>query len=69
MRGSDGRSGGLFSYVRLEARVPERHPLRTIREIANAALAGLGAEIEIWFNDNAQAAAIAMKPADEQPVS
>lgn len=49
MRGSDGRSGGLFSYVRLEARVPERHPLRTIREIANAALAGLSGEFAALY--------------------
>jgi len=41
MRGIDERSGALFSYVDLEARVPRRHPLRTIREIVNAALAGL----------------------------
>ena len=38
MRGSDESSGSLFSYVDLEARVRRDHPLRTIREIANAAL-------------------------------
>src|SRR5882757_5622565 len=38
MRGSDERSGSLFSYVDLEARVRRDHPLRMIREIANAAL-------------------------------
>jgi transposase len=41
MRGSDDRSGSLFSYVDLEARVRPDHPLRAIREIANAALADL----------------------------
>jgi len=41
MRGSDDRSGSLFSYVDLEARVRSDHPLRTIREIANAALSDL----------------------------
>ena len=41
MRGSDERSGALFSYVDLEARVPKDHPLRPIREIANEALSGL----------------------------
>jgi transposase len=41
MRGSDERSGALFSYVDLEARVPASHPLRTIRAIVNEALAGL----------------------------
>src|SRR5208283_2276224 len=41
MRGSDERSGLLFSYVDLEARVPKKHPLRAIREIANEALSAL----------------------------
>ena len=41
MRGSDERSGSLFSYVDLESRVRRDHPLRPIREIANAALADL----------------------------
>jgi len=31
MRGSDQRSGTLFSYVDLEARVRSGHPLRMIR--------------------------------------
>ena len=41
MRGSDERSGALFSYVDLEARVPAGHPLRAIREIVKEALGGL----------------------------
>jgi transposase len=41
MRGSDERSGALFSYVELEARVPVAHPLRAIRVIVNEALAEL----------------------------
>ena len=41
MRGSDGCSGALFSYVDLEARVPSGHPLRAIRVIVNEALAEL----------------------------
>ena len=40
MRGGDERSGSLFSYVDLEARVGKDHPLRTIRRIVNEALAG-----------------------------
>lgn len=44
MRGSDERSGSLFSYVDLESRVRVDHPLRTIREIANAALTDLSGE-------------------------
>jgi hypothetical protein len=33
MRGGDERSGSLFSYVDLEARVGKDHPLRTIRGV------------------------------------
>lgn len=43
MRGSDEQNGALFSYVNLEDRVPERHPLRAIRQIVNAALLRLDA--------------------------
>jgi transposase len=38
MRGTDERSGGLLSYVDLEARVRADHPLRAIRSIVNDAL-------------------------------
>src|SRR5258708_15837962 len=41
MRGVDERSGSLFSYVDLEARVRGDHPLRTIRVVATGALADL----------------------------
>jgi hypothetical protein len=34
MRGRDERTGELFSYVDLEARVCADHPLRAIRELA-----------------------------------
>ena len=44
MRGLDGRTGSMFSYVDLEDRVPAAHPLRKIRAIVNAALAALDAE-------------------------
>jgi transposase len=49
MRGSDGRSGELFSYVDLEARVPARHPLRLIREVVNQALAALDADFAALY--------------------
>jgi len=49
MRGSDERSGSLFSYVDLEARVRADHPLRTIREIANGALADLTGEFALLY--------------------
>jgi transposase len=44
MRGSDERSGELFSYVDIEERVPQNHPLRLIRRIVNDVLAALDGE-------------------------
>jgi transposase len=41
MRGEDRTSGALFSYVDVEARIPEKHPLRVMRRLTNAALAEL----------------------------
>ena len=41
MRGADRRTGELFSYVDLEARVRGDHPLRAIRAMVNEALAAL----------------------------
>jgi len=49
MRGSDERSGSLFSYVDLEARVRRDHPLRPIREIANAALGDLSEDFAALY--------------------
>ncbi len=51
MRGSDERSGSLFSYVDLEARVRGDHPLRTIREIVNAALGDLTGDFTRLYTD------------------
>ena len=44
MRGGDNRTGELFSYVDLEARVRRDHPVRAIRTIVNEALSALGLE-------------------------
>ena len=41
MRGEDRTSGALFFYVDAEARIPAKHPLRTMRRLVNAALEGL----------------------------
>ena len=46
MRGSDVRTGELFSYVDMEERVPQNHPLRVIRRIVNEVLAALDGEFE-----------------------
>ena|ERR1700742_464022 len=50
MRGGDERSGELFSYVDLEARVRRDHPLRTIRTIVNEALTGLEREFAALYS-------------------
>ena len=49
MRGGDGWSGELFSYVDLEKRVRSDHPLRTIRTIVNEALAALEADFAALY--------------------
>ena len=49
MRGGDERSGSLFSYVDLEARVGKDQPLRTIRVVVNEALAGLSGEFSALY--------------------
>ena len=50
MRGGDDRTGELFSYVDLEARVRRDHPLRAIRVIVNAALAALEREFAALYS-------------------
>ena len=50
MRGRDESSGNLFSYVDLEARVSADHPLRTIRELTNAALLEMSGEFEALYS-------------------
>ncbi len=46
MRGRDDRSDGLFSYIRLEDRIPSDHPLRAIRGLADEALRSLNGRFE-----------------------
>jgi transposase len=50
MRGEDARSGALFSYVDLEARVGKSHPLRAIRELVNEALSSLEKEFSALYS-------------------
>ncbi len=50
MRGGDTRTGELFSYVDLEARVRRDHPLRAIRVIVNEALAALEREFAVLYS-------------------
>jgi transposase len=50
MRGDDKICGSLFSYIDLEDRVRADHPLRPIREIANAALAALSGDFAALYS-------------------
>ncbi len=50
MRGLAGGAEGLFSYVRLEERVPAEHPLRAIRALTDATLATLDGRFEALYS-------------------
>ena len=50
MRGSDGRTGVLSSYVDLESRVRKDHPLRVIRAVVNEALGAMEREIASLYS-------------------
>ena len=50
MRGSHERSGSLFSYVDIEARIPVSHLLPHIRELVNGALAKLDRKFETLYS-------------------
>jgi transposase len=50
LRGGDERSGALFSYVDLEARVRPNHPLRAIRTIVNEALVALAEDFATLYS-------------------
>ena len=67
MRGDDTSKGSLFSYIDLEKRVSADHPLRVIREIANAALSSAFASrqraLEAERSEQAQERAADGRPA------
>src|SRR6195256_5221152 len=50
MRGSNQRSGELFSCVDLEKRVRQDHPLRAIRSLTDAALESLSADFAALYS-------------------
>lgn len=47
MRGEIDPQASMFSYVDLESRIPQGHPIRKIRKIVDQALE----EIEVFFDD------------------
>jgi transposase len=50
MRGTDERTGSLFSYVDLEARVAAGHPLRAIRSLGNEALSAMAGDLSALYS-------------------
>jgi transposase len=50
MRGEERGSEELFSYVRLERRIPKDHPLRAIRALVDEALAALSRRFEELYS-------------------
>ena len=50
MRGSDKRSGELFSYVDLDQRVRRDHPLRAMRPLTDVALAALSGDFAALYS-------------------
>ena len=50
MRGEEARSGSLFSYVDLEARIAPTHPLRPIRRIVADVLARLDRDFAALYS-------------------
>lgn len=51
MRGTEEKSGSLFSYVALEERIPPRHPVRRIRQFVNDALVSLDGDFDDLYVD------------------
>ena len=50
MRGDERVQDGMFSYVTLEQRVPQEHPLREIRRLTDVVLRSLSAEFEQMYS-------------------
>ncbi|MES0875447.1 IS5 family transposase [Sinimarinibacterium thermocellulolyticum] len=50
MRGIEIQQGAMFSYVSLEQRVPKKHPLRTIRALADAALQEMDGALTVMYS-------------------
>jgi len=52
MRGDDTEQSSFFSFIDAEARIPQDHPLRRVREIANGALRRMDGHFESLYHDN-----------------
>ncbi len=52
MRGDERVQDGMFSYVSLEQRVAQDHPLRAVRKVTDVVLQSLGAEFDALYADS-----------------
>lgn len=50
MRGNDDRQQPMFSYVSLESRIPEDHPLRPVRRMVDRVLAEMSEEFAAMYS-------------------
>jgi transposase len=50
MRGDERLQGGMFSYVTLEQRVPQDHPLREIRRLTDVVLVSLSGAFDEMYS-------------------
>src|SRR6204780_4604157 len=51
MRGDERIQDGMFSYVSLERRVPQDHPLRAVRELTGAVLRTLSPGFDALYSE------------------
>jgi len=51
MRGRDHKQEQMYSYISMEARVPQEHPLRGIRRIADEVMMGLSPRFARMYSD------------------
>ena len=52
MRGDDQKlQPGMFSYVALEDRIPQEHPLRAIRKLVDQVLAGMSKQFDRLYSE------------------
>ena len=52
MRGDERVQDGMFSYVSLEQRVPQDHPLRAVRKLTDTVLRTLSQEFDALYADS-----------------